>query len=100
MDPEEPENPPEDYNAEEEKKKIETADPYEVRLKEITQDKWIEVGSGITREGSLNTQSPWVVKLMGDKSEYNDTMNPKKKVCFGVVVVRSLQWPGHFTFFS
>jgi hypothetical protein len=36
MDPEEPTDPPEDYNPEEEKKKIEAADPYEIRLKAIT----------------------------------------------------------------
>ena len=27
-------------------------------------------------------------------------MNGKKKVCYGTVVVRSLQWPGSFTFYN
>lgn len=38
MDPDEPENPPEDYDVEVEKKKIEANDPFDPRLKSITDD--------------------------------------------------------------
>mmetsp|Transcript_39742 Transcript_39742/g.38313 ORF Transcript_39742/g.38313 Transcript_39742/m.38313 type:complete len:85 (+) Transcript_39742:988-1242(+) len=46
MDPEAPEDPPEDYDADKEKEKIEKADPYQPRLKAITQDAPVEVGLG------------------------------------------------------
>lgn len=35
---------------------------------------------------------------MGDRTEYFDPSNPTKKICYGVVVVKSLQWPGSYTF--
>jgi radial spoke head protein 4A len=37
---------------------------------------------------------------MGDKNEYFDPIKPNKKVNYGVVVVRSLQWPGSYTFYT
>jgi hypothetical protein len=36
---------------------------------------------------------------MGDKNEYFNPVNPKQKVNYGVVVVKSLQWPGSYTFY-
>jgi hypothetical protein len=45
---------------------IEEADPCDVRLKVIGNDKKIEVGGGVNREGVSNKQMPWVVKMMGD----------------------------------
>ena len=59
-------------------------------MKPISGDKQVKI--------SKNTKvSPWIVKLMGDSSEYLD--NTGKTVCNGVVVVRSLQWPGSYNFF-
>jgi len=43
--------------------------------------------------------TPWTVKLMGDKNDYFNPVNPKEKVSYGVVVVKSLQWPGSYTFY-
>ena len=43
-------------------------------------------------------QSPWVVRLVGDKTEY--LTEAGKIVCHGVVVVRSLVWPGSFTLYQ
>ena len=40
------------------------------------------------------------MKLYGDKTEYINPMNPKEKINYGVVVVRSLQWPGAYTIFN
>ena len=40
------------------------------------------------------------MRLFGDSAEYYDPMNPKKKVCYGTVVVRSLLWPGCYTFYN
>ena len=41
--------------------------------------------------------SPWIVRLMGDQTRYKD--NRGREVCHGVATVRSLQWPGAFTFY-
>ena len=43
-------------------------------------------------------QTPWVVRLVGDQSEYKTEQG--KTVCHGVVVVRSLVWPGAFTLYQ
>ena len=90
-DPEEPEGA-EDWDAEVEKKKIEEADPYQPRLKPITQDSQLQ----LTKSAK---QAAWVVRLCGDKTEYGST-KPGAVVCNGVVVVRSLQWPGAYSFFQ
>ena len=82
---------PETYNPEEAKKEIEAADPFEKRLKGIDGDAKIKMGGKIM-------QCPWIVRLMGDSTEYLDPQ--KKKVCHGVVVVRSLVWPGAFTLYQ
>ena len=84
--------PPEDSGIEPEDwmKAIVDKDPFDARLKPITDDKVVKI--------SKNTKiSPWVVRLMGDATEYLDAN--QKTVCNGVVVVRSLQWPGSFNFY-
>ncbi len=90
-DPEEPEGA-EDWDAEAEKKKIEEADPYEPRLKPISQDAQLQ----LTKSAK---QPSWVVRLCGDPAEYGHPAKPGAALCNGVVVVRSLQWPGAFSFF-
>ena len=37
---------------------------------------------------------------MGDCTEYKSANDPKVTLCNGVVVVRSLQWPGAYTFYQ
>lgn len=70
-------------------KRIEAADPYEKRLKPITLDSKVKGGL-----------SAWVVKHCGEKDVFGTPKNPLDKVNYGVVVVKSLQWPGAYTFFS
>ena len=36
---------------------------------------------------------------MGDQSEYSNVNSAKPQVSNGVVVVRSLQWPGAYSFY-
>lgn len=48
--------------------------------------------------GDKSMQSSWVVRLIGDSTEYLTEQG--KTVCHGVVVVRSLLWPGSFTFYQ
>ena len=83
MDPEVPEDAPEDLDPEELKKQIEAADPYDARLKPIIQDRDIPVAES-------GKQAAWIVRMMGDKNEYYDPLKQGKKVNYGVVVVRSL----------
>lgn len=44
-------------------------------------------------------QSAWSVRLMGDQTEYSNANSTKPQVSNGVVVVRSLQWPGAYSFY-
>ena len=61
--------------------KLEAADPYEPRLKPIDEDTRVTVSKSAK-------MSPWVVKLMGDSTEYKTEQG--KNVSNGVAVVRSL----------
>ena len=70
-------------------KKIEAADPYEKRLKSIALDRMVK--------GQLPS---WNVRLCGDRDQYGTPKSVNDKVIYGVVVVRSLQWPGATTFFT
>lgn len=45
-------------------------------------------------------QSPWVVRMYGDCTEYADEKKAGGVTCNGTVVVRSLQWPGSYTFYQ
>ena len=65
-------------------------DKYEPRLKSINDDNKVTV--------SKNSKiSSWVVKECGDTTEYSTESG--KTVSNGVVVVRSLIWPGSFNFY-
>jgi radial spoke head protein 4/6 len=91
-----PENLPDDADPEVVKKQIEAKDPYEKRLKPIALDRAVRVG-GASKQ---LTQSPWAIKLLGDTQDYFNPVKPTKKVNNGIVVVRSLQWPGAYTLFQ
>jgi len=58
-------------------------------------DKHVNVGGA----GKNAKQLPWVVKLLGDSTDYFNPVKPSQKINNGVVVVRSLQWPGAYTLF-
>jgi radial spoke head protein 4/6 len=85
----------EEYDPEEEKKKIEAADPFEPRLKPITGDRGVAMACKSVKQVS------WVVRLMGDQNEFADEKKPGgPTLSNGCVVVRSLIWPGSFTFYQ
>ena len=70
-------------------KKIEAMDPYEKRLKPITLDHKVKGGL-----------PAWVVKFFGDRDMIGCANPAQGKTNYGVVVVKSLQWPGSYTFFN
>jgi len=88
MEPEAPEDS--ELTPEDLLKIIEAKDPYEKRLKQIDEDNKVIVSKNMKI-------CPWVVKEMGDSTEYKTEAG--KTVCNGVVVVRSLQWPGSYNFY-
>jgi len=88
MEPEVPEG--EEIEPEELMRRIEAKDPYEPRLKSICDDNNVCV----SKNKKIN---PWVVRMCGDSTEYKSDSG--KTVCNGVVVARSLQWPGAFNFY-
>jgi radial spoke head protein 4A len=71
------------------KKQIEAADPYEDRLKPITKDQKVKGGL-----------PAWNVRLCGETSTFASVNPAQGKQNYGVVVVRSLQWPGSYSFFT
>lgn len=93
--PEDPGDLPEgeEFDPEEAKRQMELADPYDELLKKITDDAPISTG------GKAKCQ-PWSVRICGDTTEYRQ-FDPAQKQprSNAVVVVRSLQWPGAYSFF-
>lgn len=91
-----PENLPDDADPEVVKKQIEAKDPYEKRLKAISLDQLVAVGGA----SKASKQSSWVIRLLGDCTDYLNPFKPTKKMNNGIVVVKSLQWPGAYTLFQ
>lgn len=74
----------------EELKKREIAkDPWEPRLKPIVNDK--------KTQGDL---PPWVLRSYNCGHKYMDEKTQKAKNNYGAVVVKSMWWPGSFSFYS
>jgi len=89
MEPEDDGSNP-DFDPEEAKKVLEDADPYEARLKPIAKDVSVKI--------SEKKQMPaWSVRTMGDTTEFMTVS--KKLTSNSVIVVRSLLWPGAYSFF-
>lgn len=88
MDAKPAEGDPEDIDPDELKKREIAKDPWEPRLKPITSDNLIK--------GDL---PPWIIRSYntGHKS-----MDEKSQICkknYGVVIVKSMWWPGSYTFY-
>ncbi len=76
-------------------------DPWEPRLKPITKD-----------APTIGGLPPWIVRSYNAKDNYADPKNVDKKpeegapvvapipLNYGTVVVRSMWWPGAFTFYN
>jgi len=84
-----------DFDAEVEKKKIEAADPFDPRLRPLTQDSPIPMTALYKPDRSAPS---WTLRVYGDTKTYLN--EAKQPVCHGTVVVRSLQWPGAVSFFN
>jgi len=93
MEQEVPEDAPEELTAEVLMARTIAQDPYDPRLKEITADAPLKVGEGIKA-------APWVVRHFGEKTDFVSSADPKKSENYGVVVARSLQWPGSCSFYN
>lgn len=76
-----------------EMKSLLASDPYAPLLSPISDDAKIAVSKTLQ-------QNAWTVRIMGDATEYQSEQAPKKAVSNGVAVVRSLQWPGAYSFYS
>lgn len=74
-----------------EMKKLLESDPYARLLSSISEDTKIAVTKTMK-------QSAWICRLMGDATEYLSEQG-NSKVSNGVVVVKSLQWPGAVSFY-
>lgn len=75
-----------------EMKKLLDADPYAPLLSSISDDRKIKVSKTLE-------QSSWTCHCMGDSTEYANEKPGQPPVSNGVVVVRSLQWPGAYSFY-
>lgn len=80
---------PEGMEEEDFKKSIEKADPFEPRLKSVNKDNKVK--------GNLPA---WTVKLCGDIENFGNQNPALGKNNYGVAVLRSLTWPGAYSFFT
>ena len=70
-------------------KRLVAADPFEKRLKPITQDK-----------GCKGNYPAWILRKYGDMTEYRAANTTHPNMQYGVVVVKSTVWPGAMSYFS
>lgn len=78
-------------------KQLQAADPYEPRLKPLSEDirKFINI-YGIAPVGFL--KKCWKIKVLGDSTDYNPLARDlNQKVNYGVIMIRSLVWHGLVT---
>ena len=73
-------------------KALVAADPFEPRLKPITADRQVTLSAKVK-------QDAYVVRHYGDDQEYKQANSALPVTSFGVVVVRSLLWPGAYSFY-
>jgi radial spoke head protein 4A len=74
-------------------------DPDELLRREVTKDPWEERLKPITKDNKTQGSLPaWVLRSHNVKDTYLDVK--KNQHNFGVVVVRSLWWPGAYNFYS
>ena len=88
LEPEVPENE-EDVDPEMLMARVVAADPFEARLKSITDD--FSVGG---------FKESWVLRKYGDFTNFNAANPLHKATNSGIVVVKSLIWPGSYNFFT
>jgi hypothetical protein len=93
MEEELPDDAPEELTAEILMARKIASDAYEPRLKAVSRDGGVKVGEG-------SKQTPWIVRHMGEQDNFLSSQDGKKSVNFGVVVARSLQWPGSYSFYQ
>ena len=74
-----------------EMKKLLESDPYAPLLSPVSDDAKISVSKTMK-------QSAWICRLTGDTTEYISELT-RQKVSNGIVVVKSLQWPGSINFY-
>ena len=92
LDPEAPDDVS-NFDPEVAMKELEAKDPYEPRLKPITDD-------GKIKTFGKATTAPWVIRFEGDQTEYASATSSAQTVCNGAVVVKSLIWPGAYTLYQ
>ena len=88
MQPEAPPEGGENFDPEEELKKVQLADPFEPRLKPLNKDKAV---SG--HEGS------WTIRVEGDKNLYQDEKS-KDNIIRSLIIIESQIWPGACTIYK
>ncbi len=79
----------EEIDPEELKKRVEAADPSEPRLKPISNDKKVKGGD-----------NAWIVRSHGESTSFKQLNPILPAVNYGVVVAKSMWWPGAFSFFT
>lgn len=90
MDPKPAEGEGEEGVEPEELKKREIAkDPWEPRLKQIAKDNKIKGGL-----------PPWILRSYNCAHVSQDEKTQKMNKNYGVVMVKSMWWPGSYTFYS
>ena len=81
--------PQEDVEPEELLRQEIAKDPWQPRLKPITQDERVRGGL-----------PAWIVRSFDTESRSINAKTKKQTQSYGCVVVKSLQWPGAFTIYS
>ena len=70
------------------KKKLIAADPWEPRLKPISKDNGVQGGL-----------PPWIIRSYNCSTKSKDEKSQKYNKNYGTIMVKSMWWPGSYSFY-
>lgn len=79
----------------------EDVEPEELLRREVAKDPWEPRLKPITNDNKTRGGAPaWIVRSYGVKDSFVNPKTGQSSDNYGVVVVKSLWWPGSFTFYN
>lgn len=79
----------------------EPPEPEELKKREIAKDPWEPRLKPITKDNKTKGELPaWVLRSYNCGHTYMDEKSQKSNKNYGVVMVKSMWWPGAYTFYS
>ena len=79
----------------------EDVEPEELMKREVAKDPWQKRLKPISHDDATRGGLPaWIVRAHDNHTDYIDDKSKKASNNYGTIVVKSLWWPGSYTFYN